>query len=261
MACRTRPRPTSTFTPEGGNSVALSNVAGRKIALLTRPYMANGVTNPIIGKQQMVFNNAGGNATEARGWQAAFFRYCMWSRSVNGVGGTTYHSLYPGLPFYPLLDPARPAIPVIVRFRDVVQITREAGATWGVQSFTAGGGFAFQDGTLEAYRSVGFHNYGGNTWKTYYSGNANVAAQHVVDTGRLISDVCELMCEIDGQLKQVRYYIDGVLVDTFTPPIDNAAVAIHRQEQFYWSNKSDAATTIRHHHGLGIGFLVEVEVL
>lgn len=263
MTCRTRPQPQTTWTQEGGDSTLASNVGARKAVIWTRTKMVAGVTAAILGRgAEFAYNNAGGlGAVEGNGWIAALQRYGIWSQSPGGAGGTTYHLSIISFPFKPILDPLLPVIPVILRVRDIVQVTRSAGATWGNVGFTLGGGYIFQDGSIEAYRSVGFHSYGGSTWRTYYSGNANVAAQRAFDTGRLISDVCELMFEIDGARKQVRYYIDGLLVDTFTPPIDAAAVAINRGESLNWSNKPDAGVTLRFHHGLGIGRIVELETL
>lgn len=262
MTCRTRPRPTTTWAQQGGTSTPLSNPAARALALWTRPYMVNAVTLPLIGRGAMAYGNAGGNATEGRGWVAALFRYGHWSRSPAGAGGPTYHMFSAGFPFHAIVDPALPVIPVIIRVSDIVQVTREAGATFGYLGFTVGGGYVGQDGlAAEAYRSVGFVNYGGGTWRTYFSGNLNVAALHALDTGRLITDICELTFEVDGAQKQIRYYIDGVLVDTYTPAIDNGAVALARDEAIYWTNKADAAVTLRFHHSLGLGALVEIEVL
>lgn len=258
MTCRTRPAPISQWTQQGVG--ALGDPAAHRTELWSRPQRAAAVTNAIIGRTEHSYSNAGGlGATEGKGWVAALKRYAMWNDSPGGAGGTTYHTLTPGFPWHALVNPALPIIPSILRFRDVVQVTRSAGAGAGNVGFTMGGGFVFQDGTLEAYRSVGFHSYGGLTWKSYFSGNLNVAALRAFDTGVSIFNIVELMVEVDGARKEVRYYIDGVLVDTYAPAADVNAPAITRSEAFYWSNRPVGGTTLRLHHGLGLGLSVEIE--
>lgn len=258
MTCRTRPAPISQWTQQGVG--AAGDPAAHRTELWSRPARQAAVTNALIGRIEHSYNNAGGlGATEGKGWVAALKRYAMWSDSPGGAGGTTYHQLTPGYPFHSLVDPQLPVQPVILRARDVVQVTRSAGAGFGSVAFTMGSGYVFQDGSLEAYRSVGFHSYGGGTWKSYYSGNLNAAALRAFDTGVSIFNICELMFEVDGARKEVRYYIDGVLVDTYAPAADANALALTRAEAFYWSNRPVGGTTYRFHHGLGLGMSVEIE--
>lgn len=258
MTCRTRPAPSTQWTQQGVG--ALGDPAAHRTELWMRGPRVAGTTNPLVGRAEHTYSNAGGlGAVEGKGWNAVLKRYGMFNESPGGAGGTTYHSLTPAFPFHSLVDPALPVQPSIVRVRDVVQVTRTVGAGGGNVGFTLGGGYIFQDGTLEAYRSVGFHSYGGLTWKTYYSNNANVAALKVFDTGVSVLNLCELMFECDGARKEVRFYIDGVLVDTYVVPADNGAVAVVRAEAIYWSNRPVAATTLRLYHGLGLGPIIELE--
>jgi len=264
MACRTRPAPQTTWTQEGGTSTPLENAEGRKTALWARTDRIHAGTTNLIGRGEFAFSNGGGVGTEGRGWDAVLKRYTRWMNNIIGGAPSSpgVHQISPAFPANAMLDSLLQTIPFIVRLRDVVCIQRAAGATFGTAAFTVGGGYAWQDGTLEAYRSIGFHSYGGNTWKTYLSQNQNIAARHVVDTGRLITDLVELMIEVDGAQKEARWYIDGALVDRYKPGADAGAVAIDgRGDQIYWTLRPDLNVTLRYNHGCGIGPLLEMEAL
>ena len=257
----TRASPITVWHQQG---VPSPGAASRRIQLLGRTDAIHaGVTN-LVGRGEFAFSNGGGVATDGRGWDNTLKRYTRWIDEVlaGAPSSPGVHQLSPAVPWHAILDPAMQVLSVVVRVRDVIAVQRTAGVGDGTASFTLGQGYAWQDAIVEAYRSVGFHSYGGSTWKTYMSGNATNQNLRAFDTGISIYALHELMFEIDGVNKVIRYYIDGLLVDTFALPADAGAISLpSRDTQLYWTLKPALNTTLRLHHGCGIGPLVEVEAM
>ena len=257
-----RASPTTAWQQQG--IPVTGSVASRRIQLLGRTDGIHATSVNLVGRGEFSFSNGGGVATDGRGWDATLRRYSRWINEIiaGAPSSSGYHTLTPAVPWHAILDPALPILPVVVRVRDVICCQQTAGVGFGTAAFTLGQGYAWQDAILEAYRSVGFHSYGGGTWRTYMSGNATNQPLRTFDTGIAITTMCELMFEIDGVSKVIRYYIDGLLVDTFALPADAGAIANPgRVDQLYWTVKPNLNTTLRFHHGLGIGPLIEVEAM
>lgn len=220
---------------------------------------------PLVGRTGIGFNTGGGQGTEGKGWIPQVGRYGIWSFSASGPAPVSpvLHSTGGAPLWHPMVNPVRTKTPAVVRCRDVVWVQQTVGVNFGALNFTLGDGYPWQDGTLEAYRSVGFHTHGGGTWQAYASGNVNNSPPnpgHIFDTGKSILVMCELMFEIDSELNEIRYYVDGVLVDTYAPVADLNAIAVPNRTPFLsWGNRPNASTTLKYYHGLGIGKLIEVE--
>lgn len=235
-----------------------SNAPGRRAVLWTRSKLIHLSTTNLIGKAELGINNSGGNAFNGQGWIAAIKRYGRFQQANGNNPEYTQVSLH--INPNPLVDPATPTRAVIVRIRDVVQLTRTAGATFGNIFFGYGDSYPFQWGTIEVIRGVGFHSYGGGTWRTYKSSN-NMIAQRVFDTGIPLTNLCELLIELDGQLKQVRWYIDGVLVDTYNVVADAGPVNVNAQPGLYWYLQPNVGVSLQFNHGIGVGTIIELEAL
>lgn len=235
-----------------------SNLAGRRAVLWSRSKLTHLANVNLIGRAEAGINNSGGNAFNGQGWIAAIKRYGRF-QAANG-NNPEYTQITMTINPNPLVDPGQALRPVIVRIRDVVQLTRTLGASFGNIWFGYGDSYPFQWGTIEVIRGVGFHSYGGGTWRTYKSSN-NMIAQHVFDTGVPLTNLCELMIELDGQLKQIRWYIDGVLVDTYNVVADAGAVNPNSQPSIYWYLQPNAGVNLQFNHGIGIGLVVELEAL
>ena len=140
---------------------------------------------------------------------------------------------------------------------------REAGATWGTVAFVIGEEFPWQGAQVDAARIIGFHSLGTSNWWSYYGGN-NRARLHAVDLGVPVTNISELMFEIDGSKKEVRWYIDGMLKDSFIPLVTDAtaiAIGINPFAQLYHVIRPDGGVTLSLYHGLGIGPVCELERL
>lgn len=196
------------------------------------------------------------------GWIAALKRYGMRMQQAGNSPGywSTGVSMTPGR----LVDPAEATIPIIARFRDVEAVIREAGATWGTVAFVIGHEYPWQNAQVDAARIIGFHSLGGPNWCSYYGGNDRTRLRGV-DLGVPITQICELMFEIDGFKKEIRWYIDGVLKDTLTVVVADVSApvtaGIQPFSQLYHVIRPDAGVTLSLYHGLGIGPLVELERL
>jgi hypothetical protein len=211
----------------------------------------------LIGKVEQ--GQGGFGATFTSGWFDNLKRYGTRIRQVgNNVG---FWAAGIGLTPGRLVDTNEATIPIIIRIRDVVQVTREAGATWGTAAVLIGHEYAWQNAVLDASRTIGFHSLGGSNWCSYFGGN-NRARLRGVDLGVPITQIAELMVEIDGFKKQIRWYIDGVLKDTYDAGADVTApviAGVSPYGQLYHIIRPDAGITLSFYIGLGIGPLVEIE--
>lgn len=225
-----------------------------------RPLRANVSNTNLISQAGQ--GSAGFSTNHTAGWVAALKRYGMRMQQAGNSPGywATGVSMTPGR----LVDPAEATIPIIARFRDVECVIREAGATWGTVAFLIGHEYPWQGAVMDAARVIGFHSLGGANWCSYFGGNDRTRKRGV-DLGIPITQLCELMFEIDGFKKEIRWYIDGVLKDTFPVVVaDNTApitAGIQPFAQIYHVIRPDNGVTLSLYHGLGIGPLVELERL
>jgi len=237
-----------------GPPVILPDQGLRDVLMWGRP-IRGAVMTDYIGNQfeGSTVNGAGSNTA---GWQAPLMRY---GHRTFGFAGSTVWKAQTGLLANLLVDPSTGVIPVIIRVRDVIQFTVHAGAL-------GGGFFGFcpdvsNNGTLvfAVSRCVGFANINGN-WHSRYTAN-NGGVLRDVDSLITVSGIHELMFELDGVKKQVRWYIDGVLFDTYQVVADATAVVAGEQTSpvSLHHYAGGPATNASMYHGLGIGPLVEVQ--
>ena len=224
-----------------------------------RPKRQNVSTAQLIGRVEQ--GQTGFNATFGSGWIAAIKRYGTFIQEIGNNPG--YWAAGIGLTPGRLVDPNEATIPIIIRIRDVVCVTRSAGATFGTVALTIGHEYPWQNANMDAARNIGFHSLGGANWCSYFSSN-NRTRLRGVDLGVPITQLCELMVEIDGSKKEIRWYIDGVLKDTYDAVADVTVptiAGINPFSQLYHTLRPDAGVTLQYYHHLGIGALVEIERL
>lgn len=241
-------------------AVVVADQGLRDSPMWARPIRANVSTANLIGQVEQAAGGFG--ATFPVGWIAALKRYGMTIRQVGNNPG--YWSAAIGLTPGRLVDPAEVTIPIVIRIRDVMQVTREVGATFGTVAFVIGHEYPWQNAQMDAARIIGFHSLGTGNWWSYFSSN-NRTRLHAVDLGVPITNMSELMFEMDGSKKEIRWYIDGVLKDTFDMVVADVTVpttaGIQPYAQLYTLVRPDAGVTLDLNHGLGIGPLVEIERL
>lgn len=244
----------------GGAAAQVTPDQGLRDAMYwARPKRQNVSTAQLIGKVEQ--GQTGFNATFASGWVAAFKRYGTMIKEVSNNPG--YWAAGIGLTPGRLVDPNEATIPIIIRIRDLVGVVRTAGATFGSVALTIGHEYPWQNAQMDAARNIGFHSLGTGTWWTYFSAN-NRTRLRGVDTGIPITQLAMLMVEIDGFKKQIRWYIDNILRDTFNPVADvtvPTTAGINPYSQLYHLCRPDAGVTLEFWHHMGIGALVEIERL
>lgn len=224
-----------------------------------RPKRQNVQTAQLIGRVEQGQNGFG--ATFASGWNATFKRYGTMVKEVGN--NPAYWAAGIGLTPGRLVDPNEATIPIIIRIRDAVGVIRTAGATFGTVALIIGHEYPWQNAQVDAARNIGFHSLGTGTWWTYFSAN-NRTRLRAVDTGIPITQVAMLMFEIDGFKKQIRWYIDNVLKDTFNPVADvtvPTTAGINPFSQLYHAVRPDVGVTLEFWHHMGIGALVEIDRL
>ena len=223
-----------------------------------RPLRTNVSTAQLIGKVEQ--GQSGFGATFQNGWNATFKRYGSLVKEVGNNGA--YWAAGIGLTPGRLVDPAEVTIPIIIRIRDVTGVVRTAGATFGSVAMVIGHEFPWQNAQMDSARNIGFHSLGTGNWWSYFSAN-NRTRLRGVDLGIPITQLCELMVEIDGSKKEIRWYIDGVLKDTFPVVAADVTVpttaGINPYAQLYHVCRPDAGVTLEFWHHMGIGTLVEIE--
>lgn len=120
-------------------------------------------------------------------------------------------------PFHHLVDPTTPAIPQAIVFRDYVAATISALACETV--------FGFHDHITPTDKStlvgVGFRAGADHVWHAFVNdcptNVAPVTVRHDVALAALSSVFHDLAIVIDGRTKTISWYVDHVLVDSWTP--------------------------------------------
>jgi hypothetical protein len=162
-------------------------------------------------------------ATAGNGWLPFGNRELVGiQRSAQVAAGYVEENLqdFPG--FHDLIDPTTGPRNKGIEWRDWIVTQQNVGAcnfAWGVHDL-----LTVNDWT--SLVGLGFEHGPDNIWKTFLKdcpGNVlPVRVIHQVALAALANVVHELAVTINGLTKQIRWMVDGVTVDTYTPvaPLD-----------------------------------------
>lgn len=214
-----------------------------------------GLTTTFLGRAP------GGNV------QSPNFRATEWNDSYKRYGHFLYAEssfaasdtlIETGIEPRALVDPALPVVPLIYRVRDVVAIESPGGNEAG---FYIGSSSNLSVSLNPSPRTTGFRNYTGSTWQTLYARNDATEPYPRVDTLASCTEPVELMFELDGVLKEIRWYVDTVLVHSLRPAADGTAYSGSglAEPKLFWSCK--AVSPMKYWHMLGAAPMVELEVV
>jgi hypothetical protein len=168
--------------------------------------------NQYIGKAA---STAGGANT----WNTDILRY---SRKINLGTSIALHRLNIGLTPRALVDPLFPPTGIIVKLQDLVRafFTGPLNAQHGKCYFAIGpsGGSSADTPPVALVGFRAFYSVLGvnPTWTTIYT-SKDGSIVRTVDTGLQCDTMRLLSVVFDGKLQQIRWYANGVLVDTYSP--------------------------------------------
>jgi hypothetical protein len=173
----------------------------------------NAVPRQIFGEVAATQNN---NTTQAGALFGGLWHYTI-NRAASALARMErFFGIAPA--FHSYLDPTGPVMPAALVIEDSVSGLITAGACeviFGIfEHVTAN--------TLNTLVGIGFRAGVDNIWHTFVNdcpGNAPpVTVRHDVATAALMTAQHKLTIIIDGRTKTITWKIDGVTVDSWTPP-------------------------------------------
>lgn len=238
-----------------GRDVAFAGAPSRQVIFWQAPNRTN-ANGPTVGRIGSAEDDTQGSLIPPT-WIPAFARYGH-PMAVTGAA-TNRLLLNVGVIPQSWLDPREPARPHILRVCDVVAATWSGTVTRARCVFLMG---SMSASGANYPNSIGFHNNGGATWFTYLSAHNRTVLRNV-DTGVLTNSPHELMFELDGSTREARWYVDGVLVDSFTMGQDNTTPIVHNgyfNELFHEvGGAASGVQTNTIYAGMGTGLMIELE--
>jgi hypothetical protein len=179
----------------------------------------------------------------------------MWCFSLAKVAGAAavrmQHVGPPAPPFHALVDPTTPAIAALLVFEDFVTATISALACETV--------FGFHEhitlGDKTTLVGIGFRAGADHIWHAFVNdcptNVAPVTVRRDTTLAPLSTSNHRLSIVIDGRTKTISWWIDGVLVDSWTPgaPLDQMSAAPGPKVMWSMTCPINGAGTLRMHAG------------
>jgi hypothetical protein len=195
-------------------------------------------------------------------WDATIKRYARLVGVANGARAFYYRAF---LEPRALADPRYGLAPIKTRIRETLlctygafgNTTHDALYEWGLSaSTTTAAGGAQTQGNLAYMPFIGFRAYfhrvfNGATpvlyWRTYFTDPDNGVLRQTITSFDAKDIPRDLMIELDSETGTVNWYIDGTLVDSYTPasgewPGQGAAIVIGEWRLHYIVSAVSGAT-------------------